>query len=257
MGGTGVDSWIGGHPSSSTERDGYAASMLALLHTSPVHIPVFDALRDQEHPGVRLRHLVHQELLDRAIVQGAAAVGSEVAEVLADAVVQGATTILCTCSTLGDVAEGSARGLGVPVVRVDRPMAALAARSRRITVVATVPSTIEPTAALITEEVTRSPSPRTSGGSPDGLQLRTVLVEGAWERFQSGDRDGYLAAVAAAVDDIGPEVADVIVLAQASMADAAERVMTKVPVLSSPRPGLRAAVEAARSGVPPTGPRPS
>ncbi|MFD7638908.1 arylsulfatase, partial [Streptomyces sp. NPDC059873] len=26
--------------------------MLALLHTSPVHIPVFDALRDADHPGL-------------------------------------------------------------------------------------------------------------------------------------------------------------------------------------------------------------
>ncbi|MCM2389565.1 aspartate/glutamate racemase family protein [Streptomyces albipurpureus] len=231
--------------------------MLALLHTSPVHVPVFDTLRDQDHPGVELLHLVHQDLLDRAVTEGADAVGPQVAEVLAGAVAQGATAILCTCSTLGAIAEASASELGVPVLRVDRPMAAVAARSRRIAVVAALHSTVEPTAALITDEVTRSPRPMATAGQADGgPQLRTVLVEGAWERFQTGDRDGYLDAVAAAVDEIGP-AADVIVLAQASMADVAERVTTSVPVLSSPRPGLRAAVLAARSAVPPTGPHPS
>ncbi|MFD7617009.1 arylsulfatase, partial [Streptomyces sp. NPDC059802] len=39
---------------------------------------------------------------------------------------------------------------------------------------------------------------------------------------------------------------DVIVLAQASMADAVTRTVTRIPVLSSPRPGLAAAAVAAR-----------
>ncbi|MER7049759.1 aspartate/glutamate racemase family protein [Streptomyces jumonjinensis] len=204
--------------------------MIALLHTSPVHVPVFDALRDEDHPGVDLRHLVHEDLLERAVAHGPGAVAQEVAEVIAGAVAGGARAVLCTCSTLGAVAEEGAGGLGVPVLRVDRPMAAEAARTgRRIVVIAALHSTLEPTAALIRAEA-------------DAPELRTVLVEGAWERFQAGDREGYLDAVAAAVDTVRD--ADVIVLAQASMADAAERAATDVPVLSSPRPGLRAAVTA-------------
>ncbi|MFD5624510.1 hypothetical protein ACFWJF_39605, partial [Streptomyces yangpuensis] len=39
---------------------------LTLLHTSPAHVPVFDALRDRHHPGAALRHLVVPELLVRA-----------------------------------------------------------------------------------------------------------------------------------------------------------------------------------------------
>ncbi|MET9569675.1 arylsulfatase, partial [Streptomyces virginiae] len=31
---------------------------MTLLHTSPVHVPVFDALRERHHPGAVLRHLV-------------------------------------------------------------------------------------------------------------------------------------------------------------------------------------------------------
>jgi hypothetical protein len=206
--------------------------MLALLHTSPVHIPVFDALRDRDHPSLELRHLVHDELLTRAMAEGPQAVAAAVGEVLAGAVAEGATAVLCTCSTIGQVAEACAPRLGVPVLRVDRPMAAAAARHRRIVVVAAVRSTLEPTAALIRE-----------AAAGRDIDLSTRLVEGAWERFEAGDHDGYLDAVAGALDEV--RGADVIVLAQASMADAAGRTSTQVPVLASPGTGFRAAAAAA------------
>ncbi|MFF2520827.1 aspartate/glutamate racemase family protein [Streptomyces liangshanensis] len=206
--------------------------MLALLHTSPAHVPVFDALRDSDHPGLVLRHVVAEELLGRARIEGPEAVSDAVEAALEDVVAEGAAAVLCTCSTLGEVAEKAGRALGVPVLRVDRPMAAAAAEAGRVVVVATVESTLEPTLTLIREE---------AAGRP--VDLRTVLVDGAWERFEAGDLDGYLDAVAAAVDAV--VAADVIVLAQASMAGAADRATTTVPVLSSPRPGLNAAAVAA------------
>ncbi|MFJ9174174.1 aspartate/glutamate racemase family protein [Streptomyces sp. NPDC102360] len=217
---------------------------LTLVHTSPVHVPVFDALRDTDHPGLELRHVVREELLVRAGVEGPEAVADEVRALLEAAVADGADAVLCTCSTLGAVAEGLAADAGVPVLRVDRPMAARAVaegngvspartqlRARgRIAVVATVRSTLGPTADLVEEEAARA------GRAVD---VRTVFVEGAWDRFLAGDRDGYLALVAGAVDGIAD--ADVVVLAQASLADAAELTRTPLPVLSSPRPGLGAA----------------
>ncbi|KOX37521.1 arylsulfatase [Streptomyces sp. NRRL F-6491] len=210
---------------------------MVLLHTSPVHVPVFDALRDRHHPGLVLRHLVDEELLVRAREAGPGAVAGSVAAVLAAAVADGADAVLCTCSTLGGVAEGAAAVLGVPVLRVDRPMAAEAARARHVVVVAALRSTLEPTVALIAEE-----------SGPRACSVSTVVVEGAWERFEAGDREGYLDAVTAALDR-APVTADaVVVLAQASMADAAGRTSTPMPVLSSPRPGLAAAAKAARAG---------
>ncbi|MFJ8648711.1 arylsulfatase [Streptomyces sp. NPDC093546] len=205
-------------------------AVLALLHTSSVHVPVFDALRDADHAGLALRHLVDASLLERAREAGPEAVAGDVAAAIAEAVDGGADAVLCTCSTIGAVAEGVAAG--VPVLRVDRPMAAAAAAERRVVVIASVASTLEPTVALIREEA--------AGGAAGEPSIRTVLVDDAWARFQAGDRDGYLAAVAAALD--GVRDADVIVLAQASMADAADRARTAIPVLSSPRTGLTAAV---------------
>ncbi|NEC35981.1 arylsulfatase, partial [Streptomyces rubrogriseus] len=100
--------------------------MLALLHTSAVHVPVFDALRDAGHPGLELRHHVDAELLERARREGPESVADAVAAVLRRAVAEGARAVLCTCSTIGAVAEAAAAGAGVPVLRVDRPMAAAA-----------------------------------------------------------------------------------------------------------------------------------
>ncbi|WP_223178739.1 aspartate/glutamate racemase family protein [Streptomyces boluensis] len=204
---------------------------LALLHTSPVHVPVFDRLRDESHPGLALRHLVHEPLLDRARAEGPDAVAADVRALLAGAAADGARAVLCTCSTLGAVAEAQAGPAGVTVLRVDRPMAAAAvAVGPRITVVAALASTLGPTAALIEEEAVRAGRP---------VDVRTTLVPGAWERFEAGDRDGFLAAVAQAVDAVTG--ADAVVLAQASMAGAADRAATRLPVLASPRLGLRAA----------------
>ncbi|MFD4656252.1 aspartate/glutamate racemase family protein [Kitasatospora sp. NPDC058444] len=218
--------------------------MLALLHTSSVHVPVFDALRDRERPGLPLRHVVSEGLLARARTEGPDAVAGDIDRILAPALAAGAAAVLCTCSTIGGVAESRAAALGVPVLRVDRPMAAAAVAvapgggraATRIAVIAALAGTVGPTVALVDEEAARSGRPVT---------VTTTVVDGAWERFESGDRAGYLAAVAAAVEAVdGTADADVIVLAQASMADAAHRVTTAVPVLSSPAPGLRAAAGA-------------
>ncbi|NED12844.1 aspartate/glutamate racemase family protein [Streptomyces sp. SID9124] len=208
---------------------------LALLHTSPVHVPVFDALRDADHPGTVLRHVVREELLAGAAALGPDAVADEVEALVAELAAEGAGAVLCTCSTIGAVAESAGVAVGVPVLRVDRPMAAAAVRAGRVTVLATLASTLAPTRALLDEEAA-------AAGLP-GADVRTVLVEGAWERFVAGDQDGSLDLVAAAADAVTD--ADVIVLAQGSMAGAADRTTTEIPVLSSPRPGLAAAVAAA------------
>ncbi|MCY0952034.1 aspartate/glutamate racemase family protein [Streptomyces sp. H27-S2] len=204
------------------------AAGLVLLHTSPAHVPVFDALRDRNHPGAVLRHLVVPGLLDRASGEGPDAVAAELSALLVGA---GPGPVLVTCSTIGATAESLAPALGAPVLRVDRPMAAAAVRAgTRITVLASLESTLAPTAALLVDEAARP------GCRP--VAIRTHLVAGAWDRFASGDPDGCRALVAAAADEVTG--ADVIVLAQASLAGAEDLAVTRVPVLSSPAPGLAA-----------------
>jgi len=208
--------------------------MLALLHTSPVHVPVFDALRDTHHPGLELRHFVDAELLERARRDGPEAVGGDVRQALGRAARAGARAVLCTCSTIGGVAEAQAAAAGVPVLRVDRPMAAAAvAAGPRVTVLAALHSTLGPTADLVEEEARRAGRP---------VSVRTVLVDGAWDHFTAGATEAYVQRVAAAADAVTGT--DVIVLAQASMAPAQRLTSAAVPVLSSPRPGLAAGAAA-------------
>ncbi|QHC24157.1 aspartate/glutamate racemase family protein [Streptomyces sp. GS7] len=218
--------------------------MLTLLHTSPVHVPVFDALRDEDAPGLPLRHLVRPELLAKARESGPDAVAEEVAEAVAGAAGDGAAALLCTCSTIGAVAEAAGAALGPPVLRVDRPMAAAAvAAGTRVTILATVESTLAPTAELIAAEADRAGR---------AVRIRAEFVPGAMDRFEAGDMEDCLAAVAAAarrVRDAGDT--DAIVLAQVSIAAVADRLAADGAagggpvVLSSPRPGLRAAARLA------------
>lgn len=208
--------------------------MLALLHTSPLHVPVFDALRQEHHQDLELRHFVDEELLSRARREGTEAVAGDVRKALHQAVADGARAVLCTCSTIGGVAEEAAAEAGVPVLRVDRPMAAAAvAEGARVVVLATVESTLGPTSSLIEDEARRAGRP---------VEVRTRLVEGAWELFDAGDVDGCARLVAAVADEVTD--ADAIVLAQVSIAGAQRSVTTSVPVLSSPGPGLAAAADA-------------
>lgn len=208
--------------------------MLALLHTSHAHVPVFDALRDEDHQGLELRHFVDEELLDRARREGADSVTDDVRAALHRAVGEGARAVLCTCSSIGGVAEAAAAEAGVPVLRVDRPMAAAAvAAGPRVVVLATVASTFGPTVTLIEEEASRAGRP---------VEVRTRLVEAAWPYFEAGDTEGYARLVAATADEVTD--ADAIVLAQGSMAPAEHLATTSIPVLSSPRQGLAAGAAA-------------
>ncbi|QQC66513.1 hypothetical protein [Paraburkholderia ginsengisoli] len=95
------------------------------------------------------------------------------------------------------------------------------------------PTTREPTARLFIHAATLS-----------AAQADVQLVDGAWDRFRSGDSAGYLTMIAAATNTAYADGADVVALAQASMADAAELVTLGPPPLTSPQSGLAAAVEA-------------
>ncbi len=210
------------------------ARQVALIHTSPIMIGVFKPLCQELLGGVEVFNVVDESLLrdiirDKRLLPPTAR--RAVGHVLA-AEQGGADVVMVTCSSIGPAVE-LARGLvGIPVVRVDEPMAAKAvATGPRIGVVATLPSTLAPTADLIR---------RLAAEAGKKVQVSDRLCEGAFEAVISGDAAGHDAKVAAALRELAGRV-DVIVLAQASMARAAET-LTKadcpVPILTSPRPGV-------------------
>ncbi|CAM3886683.1 aspartate/glutamate racemase family protein [Janibacter anophelis] len=197
---------------------------LGFLHTSPVHVPVFDRLVTLGDADADPRHIVEEALLRDARAQGPRAVRTRVEEHLAALRDEGAEIICCTCSTIGDVAERAA--FDVPVFRVDRPMAVRAIElGPRIGVVVALESTIAPTRALLHDAATTAHR---------RIEESIVIADRAWDSFERGDHDGYLVEIAATARALACRT-DVIVLAQASMADA-EPLLTDlaVPVLTSP-----------------------
>lgn len=211
---------------------------LAFIHTSPVHVPTFARLVDEEAPGTSTRHRVFGQLLCDAQKTGAEApdLVRRIQQAMTDAAAEGARVVVCTCSTIGGVAERTPTGGRFRALRIDRAMADLAVRSGpRILVVAALESALGPTQALLQQ----------SAAARDcSVVIDALLVAQAWQHFERGDRDAYIAGVEAGVRRANPS-ADVIVLAQASMAPAAEHLADLgVPVLASPRLGVRAAIEA-------------
>jgi hypothetical protein len=134
----------------------------------------------------------------------------EVRAVLRQAVTEDARAVPATCSTLGGVAEAGTADAGVPVLCVDRPMAAaVVGLGPRVVVLATLESTLGPTYGLVEDEAVRAGRP---------VAVRTYLLDDAWRAFEAGDTERCVRPVADAADRIGG--ADAMVLAQASMAPA-------------------------------------
>lgn len=208
---------------------------IGFLHTSPHHAPIFRDLVTELLPDARVIEVVDEIVLDQARRLGERDVRvlGAVADRLAELVE--ADVVVCTCSTLGGIAEEVGRAAGADVVRVDRPMVERAvelagAGAGRVAVVTSLESTVGPTRGLFDEVMLATGA---------ALDVDVHVVDGAWDRFASNDIEGYLDAIAARLPAIASAV-DVVVLAQASMASAVGRVDVDVPVLSSPRLAIEA-----------------
>ncbi len=208
---------------------------LTFLHTAAIHTPTFERLVALADSSIPTRHIVVEELLSDARANGlTGALAERVAATLAEAA-EGASVIVCTCSTIGALAEAAAPQVGLPVLRVDRAMAERAVEhGSTILLAASLASTLGPTRLLLEE-----------AAQGNAVIINAIECEGAWEYFEANDQMGYLErierSIRAAVQENRP---DVIVLAQASMAGVAERCADLgIPLLSSPALGVAAAIE--------------
>jgi hypothetical protein len=198
-------------------------------------VAVFDALLGEMAPDLVVRHCVHEDLLAEARRTGlTSALARRVRDAVLTAASEPGTFVVCTCSTIGECAERANEDRPGVVMRIDRPMAERAVvLGQRILIAAALESTLEPTRRLV-EDAARAA----------GRKVRTdlLLCEGTWAHFERGDSEGYLRTIAEALRQDARD-ADVVILAQASMAGAAS-LCTELgtPVLSSPRLGLEEAL---------------
>lgn len=212
---------------------------IAFLHTSPLHVPTFDALMAELAPDLRVRHVVDEDLLAQAMVVGTAHPGliERIHGRMDEALATGARVVVCTCSTIGDVAERSPIDGRCVAARIDRAMADLAVTTgARVLIVAALESTLAPTRELIMG------SARALGRQP---QVECLLVPDAWAHFVAADTAAYIDCVVAAVTAAAAAAPSpgIVVLAQASMAPAVPLLdAIGIHALSSPRLGVQRAI---------------
>lgn len=154
------------------------------------------------------------------------------------AVQDGADAILNICSSVGEAADAVqdlARYIGVPIVRIDEEMCRDAVRhGSRVAVLATLPTTLEPTKNTI-RRVARE------------MGREVTLTDGLIDAF-GADQETFKCLLIEKAKEMMAK-ADVILLCQGSMAYAEEVIheATGKLVVSSPRYGaaaLRRALEA-------------
>jgi Asp/Glu/hydantoin racemase len=212
---------------------------LALLHTSPVLTPLFASLCAKWMPEVKIFHMVDESLIKNTIEAGhlqKATIRRLIGQV-GSGFDSGADAVLVTCSSIGPGVEIAQSLFDRPVIRVDEAMARKAVdQGKRIGVIATLSTTLAPTAALVR---------RTAQEAGKQVEIVECLCEGAFEAVMAGDTATHDRIVGEALTHKLRGV-DVIVLAQASMARVLEGLPTgavKAPVLASPELGVKATRE--------------
>ncbi len=146
--------------------------------------------------------------------------------------VYSARLVMVTCSSVTPaIMANLAPSAGIPMFKIDDPMAAEAVRAgRRIGVVMTFPPTQQPTTRLL------------EGAARDAgteLELKPLLVPEAYQALHAGKPEEHDALLVPRISELAKEV-DGVVLAQVSLARLLPKLKNMpVPVFSSLTSSLR------------------
>ena len=207
---------------------------LGLIHNSPVLAPIFSEIAARVIPDVRILHFVDESTIKNTIAAGhlQKATMRQVIRLVGSAFDAGCDIALVTCSSIGRAVDMAAELYDQPVLRVDRPMAEKAvATGRRIGVIATLSTTLQPTADLIR---------RVAAEQGKDVEIVEHVCDGAFAAVMTGDGATHDRIVGAALTG-AMQGMDVIVLAQASMARVVAALpdgAITAPVLASPELGI-------------------
>lgn len=210
-------------------------STVFAIHTGPVLVEVLKPLFAELLPGVRLVNIMDDGLLADVRAAGGLTQGlkERVLQYGKIAEQSGATAILNCCSSVGEAADEMAKSVAISVIKIDDSMCSLAVqKGRRIAVLATVPTTLDPTERLIQ---------RKAEEQGKTVETSRFLAGQAFDALLSGDPAQHDAILRSTILEAAVNH-DVIVLAQGSMARLASAVQpeTETPILSSPRLGVEA-----------------
>ena len=199
------------------------------VHTAMALVEPLTKLFKEHLPEVKLNHIADDSLIQEVIANNEVtpAVRRRLISYYNAAADSGADIVFNCCSSVGKVAEMGDLIAPITVFRIDGPMAEKAVlEGKKIGVIATLPTTLEPTVALLRDKAAAA-----------GVEIEVVegLAKGAFGADKA-THDGLIEQEAVKLAD----KVDVIVLAQGSMAAMEEklRAMTGKMVLSSPLLGV-------------------
>jgi len=202
--------------------------VLVLVHTVPPLVGEFARLTADLLPEARPLHVLDEPLLDHVRTHGSGPGDVDrLAGHIAAAERVDAAVVLVTCSTISLLVDDVRPRFRVPIVKIDEAMAREAVTSgHRIAIVATNPTTLEPSRVLLAAE---------AAAAGRDVDLSVLLVEGALTALLNGDGVEHDQLVARGIHEAAGE-ADVVVLAQASTARVLRDLTDPpaVPVLASP-----------------------
>lgn len=203
-------------------------SRVVFLHTAGMVLDSFRSRVKEEFPGLEVSHVLNESLL-QDLLRGEPS--NEVFERMSQQLTlvedSGADLVVVTCSSTSPGVDIARERLGIPVLKIDDPMAELAVTSGTVIgLVCTASSTLEASSELLRAH---------ARAAAREIELKPILLSDAYEALFAGDRDKHNRIVLDAAAELATSV-DLIVLAQASLAPLQQQLagLVDVPVLSSP-----------------------
>lgn len=187
-------------------------SKIAMIHTGCVTVAPLKKLIHEKYPEADIMNIVDDSLLNDTINAGSMPIEvvSRMAQYALIAQNAGAEVILNTCSSVGEAVDIIAPMLKIPYVKIDQPMAAEAVtHGKRLALIATVSSTVEPSKRLLK---------RNAAEQGREVVVSEYLVDGALKVLsETGNQQRHNQMVIDTVR-IAAKENDVLVFAQGSMA---------------------------------------
>lgn len=206
---------------------------IAMLHTSAATLAMMQQLIADIMPQAEVMHLVEESMIKQVMKAGGVtpAISARIAGYIQIAEKADCEIFMTACSSIGTAVEQCQFMTPLQLTRIDCAMVENAiAQGQRIAVLATVATTLKPTLSHVQRKVQESGKPR---------EIVPVLMEDAFHALLAGDMATHDRIVSEGLKNAFAS-ADVIMLAQASMARVLQQLPTPpVPVLTSPESGIR------------------
>lgn len=211
---------------------------ITVIHTTPATVSSIPKLIYEEFPDFIIVNILDDSLLNDIKLNG-----SMTKEVLKRfikysiiAEENDSDAILLACSSLGEAGDIARSILKIPVYKIDEPMAKTAlALGKNILVLGTVKSTLKPTTDLIKRSINTS-----------FQTVSSIFIEDAFDVLLV-DKTRHDKMIASVID-AQINTYDVIVLAQASMADAKKYVSSaNQKILTSLPSGIKQLIDLEKS----------